>query len=105
MTHAELDDQDVHERALAMAEAAFDNPTDRLVLLQAAAMLKAALALGEADPITAAAHLLNDHVTATMDFTQMALALTARPRLVPTEGQGSANTLLNADFTEQGRTQ
>ena len=71
----EVDDAKIHALAWAMVEGVLDNQTARLTLLHAAAMLKALMALEQADPITAATELLDEHAQATLDFARTALVL------------------------------
>ncbi|MFB2531007.1 hypothetical protein ACEYYA_02450 [Paracoccus sp. p3-h83] len=71
----DLDDADIHARAWAMVERVCDSIPDRIVLLHAAAMLKAVLAVNQPDPTAALGALLGDHCRSAGDILRQALAL------------------------------
>lgn len=75
----ELDDDDIQARAWAMAEGVADSLPDRIVLLHAAAMLKAMLAVNQKDPILAVSQMLQEHSVATLEMTERALNLMGQP--------------------------
>ncbi|WP_353429464.1 hypothetical protein [Paracoccus denitrificans] len=64
----DVTDAEIHARASAIVEAALDSVPARLILLHAAAMLKATLAHGQPYPIAALEEFLADHSAATMDL-------------------------------------
>ncbi len=76
-------EQLIHERARALVEAHFDSAADRLVLLHASAMMIAAVAANEADPISAATKMLSDGAAAALEFTDMATGQHLCPKAVP----------------------
>ena len=69
----ELDDADIQARAWAMAQAVADSLPDRVVLLHAAAMLKAMLAVNQNDPILAVNLMLQEHCISTLEMTEREL--------------------------------
>lgn len=77
-----VDERDIHERALALVGAHYDSAADRLVLLHACAMMIAAIAVDEADPIAAATKMISDQAAATLEFTTMTAGHPIRPRAV-----------------------
>lgn len=78
-TAPELDDAEIQARAWAMAEGVVDSLTDRIVLLHAAAMLKAMLAVNQNDPILAVNQMLQEHCVSTLEMTERALNLMDQP--------------------------
>ncbi len=68
------DDAAIHARAWSMVEGMVDG-AECLTFLHAAAMLKAALALDQPDPIASAEEMLAEHSTATMTFVHDAIAM------------------------------
>ena len=67
-------DAAIHARAWSMIEGMVDG-AECLTFLHAAAMLKAALALDQPDPIASAEEMLAEHSTATMTFVHDAIAM------------------------------
>ena len=78
-TVPELDDADIQARAWAMAQGVADSLPDRIVLLHAAAMLKAMLAVNQNDPILAVNQMLQEHCVSTLEMTERALNLMDQP--------------------------
>lgn len=78
-TAPELDDAEIQARAWALAEGVVDSLTDRIVLLHAAAMLKAMLAVNQNDPILAVNQMLQEHCVSTLEMTERALNLMDQP--------------------------
>lgn len=75
----ELDDADIQARAWAMAKGVADSLPDRIVLLHAAAMLKAMLAVNQNDPILAVTQMLQEHSVSALEMTHHALELMGQP--------------------------
>ncbi len=84
VSQPEFNDRDIHERALALVEAHFDDAADRLVLMHACAMMTAAMAADAADPIEAATAMLRDQAIATLEFTGMSTGHPYRPKVAVT---------------------
>ncbi len=78
-TAPELDDAEIQARAWAMAKGVADSLADRVVLLHAAAMLKAMLAVNQNDPILAVNQMLQEHCVSTLEMTERALNLMDQP--------------------------
>ena len=72
-TVPELDDADIQARAWAMAQGVADSLPDRIVLLHAAAMLKAMLAVNQNEPILAVNQMLQEHCISTLEMTEREL--------------------------------